>query len=56
MAFNLQRFAEGGEGGENQPQTPPATENNETQGEEQKHEQKPEVDIDAKIAEAVAKT
>ena len=55
MEFNLQRFAEGGEGGENQSQTPPATENNETQGDEQKQEQKPEVDIDAKIAEAVAK-
>ena len=55
MEFDLQRFAEGGEGGENQTQTPPATENNETQGDEQKQEQKPEIDIDAKIAEAVAK-
>ena len=54
MKFRLQRFADGGDSGENQTQTPPAEENNETQdSKEQKQENKPEVDLDTKIAEAV---
>ena len=55
--FDIQRFAEGGEGaGEIQQQTQPSVENNETQDSvEQKQDTKPEIDIDAKINDALTK-
>lgn len=55
--FDIQKFAEGGEGAESQQQqqAPPTTESNDTVSEESKPEPKPEIDIDAKIAEAVSK-
>lgn len=57
MFFNIQRFADGGEGtGEGQQQQQPSIENNETQdSEEQKQDTKPEIDFDAKINEALTK-
>lgn len=55
--FDIQRFAEGAEAsGEVQQQTPPATENSETpDNADTKQDAKPEIDIDAKISEALAK-
>ncbi len=55
--FDIQRFADGAEGGtETQQQQQAPVENTETQDvEEQKQESKPEVDIDAKIADALTK-
>ena len=56
--FHIQRFADGGEGtaeGQAQ-QSPPSVENVETQDTaELKQDTKPEIDIDAKINEALAK-
>ena len=55
--FDIQRFADGGEGGEVQQelQPAPAVENDNADIADLKPEVKPEIDIDAKIAEAVAK-
>ena len=56
--FDIQRFADGGEGGEGQQeqQTTPITDGNDNADSgDQKQDTKPEIDIDAKISEALAK-
>ena len=60
MKFEIQMFADGGgEGGDGQQeqQTPATTENNETPdtGEKKSENKTSDVDIDAKIAEALSK-
>ena len=59
IKFEIQMFADGGEGGDGQQeqQTPATTENNETPdiGEKKSENKTSDVDIDAKIAEALSK-
>ncbi len=57
MEFNIQLFAEGVEGGgEGEQQTPQSTDTaDNSENSEQKQDAKPEIDIDAKIAEALTK-
>ena len=55
MKFNIQMFADGGDGGDGQPQNPAPESNGDGQPSNSTTEPKADVDIDSKITEAVSK-